>query len=152
MADWTDIDVNDLLPGEPWTSGLALAAFENPEAIAEGATGAPRIADAAMGGTATSAGRDWVLARTALAEFGAVGTYAFLGMNSTTLVTQGSTRAGSDLRPAGIVSSQTFNNATLAATLFGGSTSAQAGTWRCMGVARNGAADSYGASLWLRIA
>ena len=42
MADWNDQDVNDLLPGEPWTSAKANAAFENPPAIAEGAAGAPR--------------------------------------------------------------------------------------------------------------
>lgn len=44
MADWTTQDPNTLLPGEPWTSAKALAALENPEAIAEGAPGAPRIA------------------------------------------------------------------------------------------------------------
>jgi hypothetical protein len=43
MADWTNIDPNTLLPGEPWTSAKALAAFENPVAIGEGAPGAPRI-------------------------------------------------------------------------------------------------------------
>jgi hypothetical protein len=43
MADYTLIDPNTLLPGEPWTSAKALAAFENPEAIAEGAPGAPRV-------------------------------------------------------------------------------------------------------------
>lgn len=43
MADYTDIDPNTLLPGEPWTSAKALATFENPPAIAEGAAGAPVI-------------------------------------------------------------------------------------------------------------
>lgn len=51
MADWTSIDPNALLPGAPWTSPLAQAAFENPEAIAEGAAGAPRIRAAAMAGS-----------------------------------------------------------------------------------------------------
>lgn len=41
MASWTTQSTNSLLPGEPWTSAKALAAFENPEAIAEGAIGAP---------------------------------------------------------------------------------------------------------------
>jgi hypothetical protein len=50
MADWTDIDPNTLLPGEPWTSAKAQAAFENVEALAEGADGAPRIAAIALGG------------------------------------------------------------------------------------------------------
>lgn len=41
MASWTNQSTSSLLPGEPWTSAKALAAFENPEAIAEGASGAP---------------------------------------------------------------------------------------------------------------
>jgi hypothetical protein len=47
MASYTDQDTNSLLPGEPWTSAKALAAFENPVAIAEGAEGAPKIQTAA---------------------------------------------------------------------------------------------------------
>ena len=43
MADWTDQDINSLLPGEPWTSAKAIAAFENPPAIAEAAPDAPII-------------------------------------------------------------------------------------------------------------
>ena len=43
MADWTEQDPNTLLPGEPWTSAKALAAFENPVAITEGAADAPRL-------------------------------------------------------------------------------------------------------------
>ena len=42
MADWTELDTNGLLPGEPFTSAKALAFFENPKAIAEGAADAPR--------------------------------------------------------------------------------------------------------------
>lgn len=41
MASWTNQSTDSLLPGEPWTSAKALAAFENPVALAEGATGAP---------------------------------------------------------------------------------------------------------------
>ena len=43
MTDYTTLDLNTLLPGEPWTSGKALAVYENPIAIAEGATDAPRL-------------------------------------------------------------------------------------------------------------
>ena len=43
MSQWTFIDPNTLLPGDPWTSAKAQAAFENLEAVAEGAPGAPRI-------------------------------------------------------------------------------------------------------------
>lgn len=49
MASWTDQDTDSLLPGEPWTSAKALAAFENPAALAEGAAGAPKIQTAAYG-------------------------------------------------------------------------------------------------------
>ena len=42
MADWTELDTNTLLPGEPLTSTKALAFFENPVALAEGAADAPR--------------------------------------------------------------------------------------------------------------
>ena len=55
MPQWTDIDPNDLLPGDPWTSGKAQAAFENVEALAEGAEGAPRVAAIALGGLALPA-------------------------------------------------------------------------------------------------
>lgn len=48
MASWTNQSTNSLLPGEPWTSAKALAAFENPVAIAEGASGAPKIRTVAM--------------------------------------------------------------------------------------------------------
>ena len=43
MAQWTFIDPNTLLPGAPWTSAKAQASFENLEAVAEGAPGAPRV-------------------------------------------------------------------------------------------------------------
>jgi hypothetical protein len=43
MTDWTTVDLDTLLPGEPWTSGKALAVYENPIAIAEGAAGAPKV-------------------------------------------------------------------------------------------------------------
>ena len=49
MADYTDQSTDSLLPGEPWTSAKALACFENPVAIAEGASGAPKIQTAAYG-------------------------------------------------------------------------------------------------------
>jgi len=42
VADWTELDTDTLLPGEPLTSAKALAFFENPKAIAEGADDTPR--------------------------------------------------------------------------------------------------------------
>ncbi len=41
---WTEPDLNDFLPGEPYTSAKALLQVENPIAIADGDSGAPRIA------------------------------------------------------------------------------------------------------------
>jgi len=51
MTDFTDIALSALLPGEPWTSGKALAVYENPIAITEGAADAPRVQAAAMAGS-----------------------------------------------------------------------------------------------------
>ena len=48
MAQWTFVDPNTLLPGDPWTSAKAQAAFENLEAVAEGAPGAPRVLPEAL--------------------------------------------------------------------------------------------------------
>ena len=42
MADYTDIDDNELMPDEPITSLLGFRFRNNPVAIAEGAPGAPR--------------------------------------------------------------------------------------------------------------
>ena len=42
MSQWTFVDPNTLLPGDPWTSAKAQAAFENLEAAIKSAPGAPR--------------------------------------------------------------------------------------------------------------
>ena len=48
MSDFNILDTNGLLPGEPLTSAKALAFYNNPLAIAEGADDAPRIYGLAM--------------------------------------------------------------------------------------------------------
>ena len=48
MADWTELDTNGLLPGEPLTSAKALAFFENPVAMAEGKVNAPKVVSEAL--------------------------------------------------------------------------------------------------------
>ena len=63
MADWTELDTNGLLPGEPLTSAKALAFFENPVAMAEGAVDAPKVVSEALNmfveaGTATTSYTD----------------------------------------------------------------------------------------------
>lgn len=68
MASFTTIDLNDFLPGQPATSAQGIALYENPLAIAEGASGAPKIAMKSAGGL--SAGG--TLTFTGLGDFGGV--------------------------------------------------------------------------------
>jgi hypothetical protein len=78
MTDWTTVDLNNLLPGEPWTSGKALAVYENPIAITEGATGAPKIVATALAGNrlpAFGANTGWA----GLTDLGAVDEIFFAG-------------------------------------------------------------------------
>jgi len=140
MADWTELDTNTLLPGEPLTSAKALAFFENPIALAEGAADAPRIEDAALDtGAATSAGVTWWGLRSAGAAAGSVGTYAFLAPTSTTQeFTFGETSAGSGLRATNASGSALFDGVALS------------GTWRCMGRTRQNS-QAERATVFLRI-
>lgn len=91
-----------------------------------------------------------VLAATAGASAGAVGTYAFAYSAAAADTGFGATLAGSSLQPAGVAS----NGAALRGAV---SVSALAGTWRCMGISDytliSGAdPDYFGMTLWLRIA
>ena len=72
---------------------------------------------------------DQVLTATAGASEGAVGTYALLAtVNSTTVLNQGGTIAGSSLRYAGL-----RHRADVGGTIFLTNSTAPSGTWRCMG-------------------
>lgn len=140
MATWTNITDAALEPGRPIRSVDGLALRDNAIAIAEGAVGAPRVLSAAINDypfgaedfqTGTTE-RDWVLARTAGANVGAVGSYATAKQATGTTVSTGGVTAGSNLRY-----SDSSSNA-------GGSLP---GTWRLMG-------NSYvsgESSTWLRI-
>jgi hypothetical protein len=176
MADWTTIPNSSLEPGSPARSIDALALRDNPVAIAEGATGAPRVEDAGLSTTVTSAGQAWVsdrlptdavLNKIAGLTAGGVGTYAFLGTTTTGDYLPGSTLAGSSLRYAYIHRFQLNDQAT--ASWANGNQagitlrpetapSAPSGTWRSLGHARysqtTGADDYYyyPATLWVRIA
>lgn len=68
MASFTTIDLNDFLPGQPATSAQGIALYENPLAIAEGASGAPKIAQKSAGGLSASG----TLSFTGLGDFGGV--------------------------------------------------------------------------------
>ena len=58
---WTTLDLNNLLAGEPLIEAEALALYENPIAIAEGAADAPRIRTLAM--QPPSAGNNHIIMR-----------------------------------------------------------------------------------------
>ena len=91
-----------------------------------------------------------VLARTAGASLGAVGTYAFLGTSLTTagaVIIENTTYAGSDLRYFGAnvgTGTGTFNSGTR----IGGT---PPGTWRAMGHVRDGSSGRRATTLFLRI-
>lgn len=54
MTDWIEPDINNLLPGDPWTSAKALYTAQNPIALAEQSVGAPKIANKIAGGAGTT--------------------------------------------------------------------------------------------------
>lgn len=116
---------------------------DNVPALAEGAPGAPRIQTAALANSAVTAPklasgageRDWVLARTAAADVGAIGTYALMRLSTVTSAGPGEIRPGSSLRySSGDAAGATPNTAP--------------GSWRCMGYIQN---DRDQATLWLRV-
>lgn len=128
MADWTNQDPSTLLPGEPWTSAKALAAFENPVAIAEGAPGAPRIAYTA----------------------GTVGSLVF---GRGPVATYGALVAGSTIFPTSAVQALNDGGATVNGVFNSGS--ALSGSWQCLGDSNAGvwgSGTAVGATLWQRVA
>jgi hypothetical protein len=144
MATWTTLPDAALEPGKPIRSIDGLALRDNPVAITEGATGAPRIAAAAL--QTGNNERDWVLDRTASAAVGSIGTYALLlttftstSTNVTTTYQFGTTHAGSSLRYTNTIDSVGQSQA---------STTAPAGTWRAMGQAFRLTTDNYGGPIY----
>jgi hypothetical protein len=93
-----------------------------------------------------------VLAATAGASFGAVGTYAFLGTTfSGGSEVAGDTIAGSNLRGAGIGAGASFTNNGPSSSNHAGNGGTVSGTWRCLGSARTGFGNLFHATLFLRI-
>ena len=134
MASYIEITDEETDPGAPVTSELLKKERDNPIAIAEGASGAPRIQLAAMahGGA-----------------LGAVGTYAFLSRSSAASgITAGTTYAGSGLRYRGVKVGLSDGGGVLSA-IEGGTPS---GTWQAMGDVQNSAGGTYSATLFIRIA
>lgn len=96
-----------------------------------------------------------VLAATAGASVGAVGTYAFLGVaiDNTGVISAGGTLAGSSLRYLGIVTSDDKWSTGGTKPISGTASGTPSGTWRAMGYVNSGLSlgGPWGASLWLRI-
>lgn len=135
---WTTISNALVAVGAKPFATTIQALRDNPIAIANGDSGAPKVKDAALDtGAATAAGTAWVGLRTAALSVGAVGSYAFLGQIVPSLSGAGTTNAGSNLE---------YTNAA-GATPSG----SPSGTWRLMG-RTNAGAGAASTSLWLRIA
>jgi hypothetical protein len=145
MTTYTAIANADIDADSPVTAPLMTAMRDNPIAITEGASGAPKIQDAALDTTVTSAGTDWVLARVSQLTAGVVGSFAFAQPQNTTSYTFGQTIAGSSLSPAAV-------NPDGGSSLNIDNSGTLSGTWRCLGVTvYNITPAENGATLWLRI-
>jgi hypothetical protein len=147
----------------PAASGVNLTAL-NASNLASGTVGTARLGTGTANsttflrgdGTWATAGGDpttaQVLNATAGASVGAVGTYAFLQPNNSTIYSAGSTLAGSSL-----IYNSALTSATSSARTIGSGTAS--GTWRAMGYRRAQQLDgcavyqdsSVSATLWLRI-
>ena len=98
-----------------------------------------------------------ILNAIAAATVGSVGTYAWLWSTNTTPTSLGGTKAGSNLRYAGISSRNSGTTNTVGlndpSNVFAGNGGTPAGTWRCMGRDYGAGYPNYlyGITLWLRI-
>ena len=162
MADWIVIPDSDQLPGKPVRSADLIAMKDNVTALAEGASGSPKILTAALNNysvttikltytermTTTNVGL-----RTAALAVYAVGSYIFAAPEPTdTDYSPGTIIAGSLLNPATISISQGGSATGWGGTIGGGIS----GSWRCMGYSVNYGytfqdEQFRGATLWLRI-
>jgi hypothetical protein len=156
MATWTNVSSTVLEPGDPIRSVDIIAIKENIIALSEGASGAPKIAAAALN-TGTNE-MNWVLARYASASFGAIGTY-IIAIHSTLNLDAAFASVGPNTTVAGSVlqrsadatntyginvmsaSSQSNSSDTAAVTSLGLS-----GTWRILTHTRSQTAGGYGST------
>lgn len=137
MTAYTTITDAETDPEAPLTSILAKKWRDNPIAITEGSSGAPKIQFAAMD--------------TWFSTSGSVGSYIFARGAADTAF--GSTVAGSTLFPT----SAPYSIPTSSGSATFNSGAAQSGTWRCMGTfdlqaTFGGGGNMLGATLWMRIA
>ena len=154
MTAWTTIPNTSLESGAPIRGVDGVALRDNPIAIAEGATGAPKIQAAAFDDLTIGAEklqngtteRDWIISLISSSVY-SVGSYLFAAPEATnTDYSPGSTISGSFLNPA----SSSLEDGQSGTTTGTG----VSGTWRCMGYSENNAVAPLrrGATLWKRIA
>jgi len=144
MTTYTAIPNTSIDIDSPVTQPLLTALRDNPIAITEGSSGAPRISTAAFGSTYYTQG--------------GIGTYCFASGPTTAF---GSTTAGSNLNPISAMYTASDMGEQFGTGLGPTTGSALSGTWRAMGQAQaswtidangpNPATTASGATLWLRI-
>lgn len=142
MADYRTIADAEVDPDAPLTSSLGYAWRDNPIAIAEGATGAPRVQDGALDTNVTGAGSAWVFNRIINRGAGGIGqtVMARHGSSPGVAIALGDTVSGGSIVPS---------NASGDPVAGGGSLS---GTWRCMGAISGGAVvGAATTTIWQRI-
>lgn len=143
MPDYTVIPDATVDPDAPITSELMYRLRDNPLGMFEGASGAPKLQDAALAtGAATAAGSTWVGRRMANLPQTAVGAYimailvARTGLNPP--ITFGTQVSGSDLRYSDASNAPQPSAATIP------------GNWACCGYV-GGATGGGLTTLWQRV-
>lgn len=148
MATWVNISNSNLQPGAPARSVDAIALRDNPIALAEGATGAPRIQTAAIAdlavtgakianGTITGA----KLANNTLtwAQINAASLYAGIGaigagaVGSYAMVTRSSVNTGSAITWGALISGSMLVPSNSDGENVGTTINQLSGTWRILG-------------------
>src|SRR5690625_686890 len=177
MAQWTNIPTDRIEPGKPIRAIDDLALRDNTIAIAEGASGAPRVQTNGIANSAVTTSKiansnvttakiansnvtaqklatggnenNWVRARTATSTAGAVGTYAF--------VTRYGGMSGFPTNWNGTIAGSSLRPASLYWDMMTyDSNTPLSGTWRIMGYqvrphSRGGGSNADTATLALRI-
>lgn len=145
---YTAIPDANIASGKPIREVDGLLLRDNPIAMMNGDSGAPRLQDAALyTGAATAARNTWVRNGYAISAVMAIGTYAFLYYAGS--ASPGDTVAGSALEWAGLVFDSKNTTGGTNTNVYSTGT-APSGTWRCMGYCANPASFDN-ATLWLRI-
>jgi hypothetical protein len=145
----------DGVSGNPTVGAVTLsqAEAENPASTVFGAVSGQRLAQAVAANASVTTST--VLAATAGATAGEVGTLLWGRRNTTGNIALDATVAGSSLTPAGALTNVSLGSVESGSVSTATGT-ARAGTWRCLGqythtATASGSLSGGGATLWLRI-